>query len=356
MISLLFLGKFHIISDAGRVQDMRQSSSVGSDQVLVWEQHGRCFYMLIVLFWLNISTKKENGVIRRRIGGRYLVHMCVTNWLINWAAPPEGNNELCDYVDARLEDGWWCSTWGNAHHLSFCQRIKQEEVRRGFSLQFHLFDSQPGSPSEAGEVGGRLGFPFLAPFFGKLVLESCSLSFSASHLRLLSWLGKTQTDSISLSLRVIFTRMMIVTKEMVVFQLVSTETECHEMFARGAAGDDWCGAERRLLNRTGLHWSLQANPALTLLAKTFPRAVSGISLPWTCPGDCDDDSVDEDQDGQRMVMGISHSGDGFGFPWLGGKPHRPPGGPATLTVYNTNISNQEILLWRTSHRPRMMFC
>ena len=35
MISLLFLGKFHIISDAGRVQDMRQSSSVGSDQVLV---------------------------------------------------------------------------------------------------------------------------------------------------------------------------------------------------------------------------------------------------------------------------------------------------------------------------------
>ena len=58
-----------------------------------------------------------------------------------------------------------------------------------------------------------------------------------------------------------------------------------------------------------------------------------------------------------MVMGISHSGDGFGFPWLGGKPHRPPGGPATLTVYNTNISNQEILLWlQASHQPRMMFC
>ena len=48
-------------------------------------------------------------------------------------------------------------------------------------------------------------------------------------------------------------------------------------------------------------------------------------------------------------MGISHSGDGFGFPWLGGKPHRPPGGPATLTVYNTNISSQEILLW--PHKP-----
>ena len=60
--------------------------------------------------------------------------------------------------------------------------------------------------------------------------------------------------------------------------------------------------------------------------------------------------TDEEGDQSREMVSVS--------PRLRYKPHRPPGGSATLTVYNTNISSQEILLWlhSTGHQPRMMFC
>ena len=59
-----------------------------------------CVYLYIQCVYLYIWTRFWcvciSGVCI------WCTTMCVTNWLINWAAPPEGNNELCDYVDGRL--------------------------------------------------------------------------------------------------------------------------------------------------------------------------------------------------------------------------------------------------------------
>ena len=81
-------------------------------------------------FW---EERKDVTLITRwvRVGWPYIwcTHVCnQVGVLINWGA--HKRKEIMNYVimwTHAWQDGWWCSTWGNPHHLSFCQRINKKE-------------------------------------------------------------------------------------------------------------------------------------------------------------------------------------------------------------------------------------
>ena len=107
--------------------------------LVVWNQFLCCcqqqmIITVTVLLWFNFLRREKRCDFdnkRMRVGWPYIwcTHVCnQVGVLINWGA--HKRKEIMNYVimwTHAWQDGWWCSTWGNPHHLSFCQRINKKE-------------------------------------------------------------------------------------------------------------------------------------------------------------------------------------------------------------------------------------